>query len=72
MIQVITVIAFLLLAADIPFAIAVNIGLKLKENDPNCPEEQRDVRGNKRAIKLYQTVNTIAWLVVLILLVCLK
>lgn len=71
MIQLITVIAFLLAAANVPFAAAVNLGLKFKEKDPSCAEEVKDVRDNIRSVKAFQTMNAVAWLVILILAICL-
>jgi hypothetical protein len=44
---------------NIPFTIAVNLGLKFKEDDPNCPEDVKTVRDNIRSVKAIQTINAI-------------
>lgn len=66
--NIIIVIVFIAMVMNIPFAIAVNMGLKLKENNPNCAEERADVEGNKRAIKVVQTINAVISIVLFILL----
>ena len=50
-------ISFLSAIMNIPFTIAVNLGLKFKEDDPNCPEDVKTVRDNIRSVKAIQTIN---------------
>lgn len=67
--NIIIVIVFIAMAVNLPFSIAVNMGLKLKENNPDCAEERADVEGNKKAIKVVQTFNAIISIVLFILLI---
>lgn len=53
------IISFLSAIMNVPFTIAVNLGLKFKEDNPNCSEDVKTVRDNIRSVKAIQTINAI-------------
>lgn len=57
--KAIEIMSLLLLAINLPMAVAVHLGLKMHVNDPNCKEEVRNVRHNKIALKSIATLDAI-------------
>lgn len=51
--------SLLLLAINLPMAVAVHLGLKMHVNDPNCKEEVKSVRHNKIALKSIATLDAV-------------
>lgn len=55
----ISIISLLLLAMNLPMAVALHLGLKMQVSDPNCKEEVRSVRHNKIALKSIATLDAV-------------
>ncbi|MBR5198206.1 MAG: hypothetical protein IKW20_00075 [Bacteroidales bacterium] len=55
----ISIMSLLLLAMNLPMAVALHLGLKMHVNDPNCKEEVTSVRHNKTALKTIATLDAV-------------
>lgn len=65
--NLLVIISFLSTILNIPYAIALYLGLKLQIEDPNCAEDVKNTKDNIRNIKIIQTINAIISLCILII-----
>lgn len=57
--KAISIIGLLLLAMNVPTAVALHLGLKLQVIDTNCKEEVKSVRHNRIALKAVVTLDAV-------------
>lgn len=66
MATIISIIALLLVVVNLPLAVAVSKGIKF-EASKDCPEEVRAVETNKRALKVFVSIDAVLSLVLLVI-----
>lgn len=64
--SLISIIALLLVMVNLPLAVALNKGIKF-EADKNCQDEVMAVENNKRALKVFASVDALLSLVLLVI-----
>lgn len=67
MIQLLVILAVFI---NIPYLIALYIGLQVTVENPECKSDVKGATNNIRVIKILNTINTIIFIIILISLVC--
>lgn len=70
MTNLITIIVLISLFINIPYLIALYIGLQVTVENPECKSDVKGATNNIRVIKILNTINTIIFIIILISLVC--
>lgn len=64
--SLISIISLLLLAVNLPLAVAVHKGIKFHA-ETSCPDEIRAVETNKKALKAFATIDAVLSAVLLLI-----
>lgn len=67
MIQLLVILAVFI---NIPYLIALYIGLQVTVENPECESDVKGATNNIRVMKILNTINTIIFIIILISLVC--